>query len=254
MPLIFILDAVPERRAVMEHTLLEAGYTVETFSTTRIFDTAQQQTPSAILVALELPDGNGIEFREKVRQDPILSDAPVVLLADNKRDMYRAILESDLDECISFPFAPGELVTVVEAALRRANRTSGASCDLVIDPYAMRISVRGKEIRTTALEFRVIDYMARHRGKVFTRDALLDAVWGDLQFVTPRSVDACIRRIRGKMEREMTSPHFLKTVRGVGYKLDARAVWEEGGGACQCPTCCATRSRMKSVFPGVIGY
>jgi DNA-binding winged helix-turn-helix (wHTH) protein len=110
----------------------------------------------------------------------------------------------------------------------------------------MRVAVRGKEIATTILEFRLIDYMARHQGKVFTRDALLDAVWGDLQFVTPRSVDACVRRIRRKIELHSSSPALLKSVRGIGYKLEARPVWEAQDELCDCPTCSAARMRSKA--------
>jgi DNA-binding response OmpR family regulator len=68
-----------------------------------------------------------------------------------------------------------------------------------------------------------MDYLARNQGRVFTRDQLLDAVWGEMQFVTPRSVDACIRRIREKIEPDSTRPTYLKTIRGVGYRLDSAA-------------------------------
>jgi DNA-binding response OmpR family regulator len=112
------------------------------------------------------------------------------------------------------------------------------AADLVIDSLAMKLSVRGSEVVTTNLEFRLIEYLARHRGQVFTRDLLLDAVWGDMQFVTPRSVDACIRRIREKIEPDKARPTYLKTIRGVGYRLDAIAAWElapnEG---CRCLAC-----------------
>jgi DNA-binding winged helix-turn-helix (wHTH) protein len=102
----------------------------------------------------------------------------------------------------------------------------------------MKLSVRGIEIPTTSLEFRLIEYLARHRGQVFTRDLLLDAVWGDMQFVTPRSVDACIRRIREKIEPDRTTPTYLKTVRGVGYRLDAVAAWQfTSNGGCNCIAC-----------------
>jgi DNA-binding winged helix-turn-helix (wHTH) protein len=182
----------------------------------------------------------------------------VILLANNKIDKYRALGISgaksnsgvDTQECLSFPFASGELVSAVDGALRRAGGTaspaaSGEGVDMVIDPAAMKIFVRGKEVATTTLEFRLLDYMARHQGKVFTRDALLDAVWGELQFVTPRSVDACIRRIRKKIEPE-SSPRFLRTIRGIGYKLDVRPAWEATEEACQCVICTAARVRAKA--------
>lgn len=256
-PLVFVVDGVPERRAVVEHVLLEAGYEVETFATSGVLAIAEQRTPAAMVVAIEFSNGNGIVLREKIRQKAAFSRMPFILLADNKRDKYRAAIDSDIDDCVSFPFAPGELVEVIEAALGRVeSRASDApteTFDLVIDPNAMKVFVRGKEIRTTPLEFRLIDYMAQHRGKVFTRDALLDAVWSDLQFVTPRSVDACIRRIRAKIGSATVLPLLFKTIRGIGYKLDAASRWEKGEDDCQCPTCCAARSRTISTSAPKIG-
>lgn len=119
--------------------------------------------------------------------------------------------------------------------------------DLVIDVPAMRLSVRGEEIEVTSLEFRLIEYLSKHRGQVFTRDQLLDAVWGDIQFVTPRSVDACIRRIRKKIEPTPNVPSFLKTVRGTGYRLDAVAVWQlRAKEVCDCKTCRGTITSLTS--------
>jgi DNA-binding response OmpR family regulator len=130
----------------------------------------------------------------------------------------------------------------VQAVLRRFAPANGRSriepADLVIDSLAMKVSVRGTEVPTTSLEFRLIEYLARHRGQVFTRDLLLDAVWGDMQFVTPRSVDACIRRIREKIEPDRTTPTYLKTIRGVGYRLDAVATWQlTPNDGCNCLAC-----------------
>ena len=128
----------------------------------------------------------------------------------------------------------------VQAVLRRFPPTTRPDepADLVIDTLAMKLYVRGDEVPTTSLEFRLIEYLARHRGQVFTRDLLLDAVWGDLQFVTPRSVDACIRRIREKIEPDRTSPTYLKTIRGVGYRLDAITTWHvTSNEGCTCAAC-----------------
>jgi two-component system phosphate regulon response regulator PhoB len=85
----------------------------------------------------------------------------------------------------------------------------------------MTLTVRGKTVTTTATEFRLLDYLARHPGRVFTRDQLLDAVWRETQFVTPRSVDVYVRRIREKIEPDPENPRYLKTVRGAGYRFEA---------------------------------
>jgi two-component system phosphate regulon response regulator PhoB len=100
-----------------------------------------------------------------------------------------------------------------------------------IDGGAMQLRVHGQLTATTATEFRLLDYLARHPGRVFTRDHLLDAVWGDSRFVTPRSVDVYVRRIREKIEQDPENPRFLKTVRGAGYRFEvakaaAREEWK----------------------------
>ena len=85
----------------------------------------------------------------------------------------------------------------------------------------MTLSVRGAPTEITATEFRLLHFLASHPGRVFTRDQVLDAVWRDLAFVTPRSVDVYIRRLREKIERDPEDPRYLKTVRGAGYKFEA---------------------------------
>jgi len=88
-----------------------------------------------------------------------------------------------------------------------------------IDTLAMKVLVQGKNVTTTSLEFRLMEFLARNEGRVFTRDQLLDAVWGDTRFVTARTVDTCVRRVRSKIEINRSSPSYLVTVRGVGYRF-----------------------------------
>ena len=94
------------------------------------------------------------------------------------------------------------------------------SGDIEIDSGGMTLTVRGQLTQTTATEFRLLEYLARHPGRVFTRDQLLDAVWRDTHYVTPRSVDVYVRRIREKIEENPDEPRYLKTVRGAGYRFE----------------------------------
>ena len=253
MPLVFVVDGVAERRSIVQYALEQVGYVVETFATTEMLDIAEQQRPAAMVIATELPDGNGVDLCRQVRQRPGLSRTRVVLLADSKMSKYRAVLDSSADECVSVPLAPGEIAFVIGSVLARPDDTpSNKTGDIFINSSAMRVAVRGKEITTTTLEFRLIHYMASHQGEAFTRDALLDAVWGDMQFVTPRSVDACVRRIRRKIEPNSSSPTFLKSVRGVGYKLDATPTWETSAD-CECAACSSARMRTKAGPIGQVG-
>jgi len=241
-----VIFVVEDEAGVCEMARLcleEAGYAVRTFSTVNVIHDAEEQRPSLMLITMVMPDGNGLDLCRRIHQNSALARTPVVFLIPEAAEEHRALaLESGGDDCIVKPFSPRELVARVQAVLRRFAPPSGPSrmesADLVIDSLAMKLSVRGSEVATTSLEFRLIEYLARHRGQVFTRDLLLDAVWGDMQFVTPRSVDACIRRIREKIEPDRASPTYLKTIRGVGYRLDAVAAWQLTPNAgCNCLAC-----------------
>ena len=93
--------------------------------------------------------------------------------------------------------------------------------DLEIDIASMTVRVQGMTVVTTVREFRLLEYLARHRGRVFTRDQLLDAVWKEGSFVTPRSIDVFVRRLREKIEPDPRHPRYLKTLRGIGYRFEA---------------------------------
>src|SRR5262249_11439525 len=148
-------------------------------------------------IATTLPDGSGLDLCERIRQNPMQSSTPVILLSTSAgEEQHCAALEAGADNCLAKPFSRRELIAPGQAGLRRVARSLPVGqADIVIDHSAMKLSVRGSEVVTTTLEFRLLDYLARHRGHTFTRDVLLDAVWGEMQFVTPRVVDACIRRV-----------------------------------------------------------
>src|SRR5579863_2869188 len=241
--LVFVVEEEFDVCELARQHLEEAGYSVRTFPTVRMIHEAENRRPVLLLIALMMPDGNGFDLCRRIRDSGILATTPVIFLIPQSSEHHRAFaLECGADDCIIKPFSPRELVARVQAVLRRFNIESGRhsieTADLVIDSLAMKVSVRGFEVPTTSLEFRLIEYLARHRGQVFTRDLLLDAVWGDMEFVTPRSVDACIRRVRGKIEPDRTIPTYLKTIRGVGYRLDAVATWQSTPSeGCDCIAC-----------------
>lgn len=249
--LIFLVERNLESAYDCRQSLQQAGYEVRSFQTVDILAEAQLERPALLLVALMMPDGNGIQLCRSFRAHPSLADIPIVFILDENNEEHRILaLDCGGDDCIVKPFSARELVARVQAVLRRVTLVpQGARRqppELVIDSSAMKLSVRGSEVSTTSLEFRLIEYLARHRGQVFTRDLLLDAVWGETQFVTPRSVDACIRRIREKIEPNRTAPTYLKTVRGVGYRLDAETSWHfTSSEGCDCPACAVPASVLK---------
>ena len=247
-PLIFVVSGETEVCELAQACLEEAGYRVRIFSSADVLAEAERDCPALLLVSLMLPEGSGITLCRRLRENRAAGRIAVVFLLDEDTEAHRVlVLESGADDCIAKPFSGRELVARVQAVLRRLPRAGVPAqtqkADLVIDSWAMKVLVDGEAMPITSLEFRVIDYLARHRGQVFTRDLLLDAVWGDTQFVTPRSVDACIRRIRKKMELDPARPAYLKTVRGIGYRLDAVAEWQSAVNKdCNCVVCANSTS------------
>jgi two-component system phosphate regulon response regulator PhoB len=244
--LIFVVDSEVEASRLTQQCLEEAGHSVRTFTTIAHMEVAKDCKPSLMLIAATLSDGSGLDLCRRIRRSPAQSSIPMILFTNGGgEEQSCAALEAGADNCLVKPFSSRELLARVQAALRRAVRSFPVGpADIVIDHRAMQLSVRGSDVVTTKLEFRLVDYLARHRGHTFTRDVLLDAVWGETQFVTPRSVDACIRRVREKIEPDKNSPTYVKTVRGIGYRFDAVAVWPTPPPErCDCLACAPPEGR-----------
>jgi len=252
--LIFVVDNQPEVCEFVRECLESAGYAVMTLSGIGA-GCELKERPSLVILGIGVLEASSPfnQLFESYRLDEV----PWIILLDSgtTTEQRRIAVDSRAADSIVKPFSRDELVTRVRsslggAALRGSTQENDAP-DLVIDSWAMRLLVRGIEIPTTTLEFRLVEYMARHRGQVFTRDFLLDAVWGDMRFINPRSVDACIRRIREKIEQVGNEPTILKTVRGIGYRLDAGAAWLSAPRrVCDCPACTTKISVLHSHAPG----
>jgi DNA-binding response OmpR family regulator len=226
-PTIFVVEDDADIARLIKHNLESAGYQARSFPSAQgVIAEAERITPAVFLLDVMLPGTDGMELCKRIRSTPSLASVPVIFLTAKTTEADRVLgLELGGDDYISKPFSPRELVARIKAVLRRFERplapTTTEIGDIHIDAGAMILKVRGKTIPTTATEFRLLDYLARHTGRVFTRDQLLDAVWRDTAFVTPRSVDVYVRRIREKIERDSENPRYLKTVRGAGYRFEA---------------------------------
>ncbi len=223
---VFVLEDDTDIARLVEHHLQAAGYMPRLFATpSQLIPEAERQSPALFLLDIMVPGGDGLDVCRKLRANAQLSTVPIIFMTAKASENDRVLgLELGADDYVTKPFAPRELVARVKAVLRRFERPTGPLLiqfeDVIIDAGAMQLKVRGELTTTTATEFRLLDYLARHPGRVFSRDHLLDAVWGDARFVTPRSVDVYVRRIREKIEVDPENPRYLKTVRGAGYRFE----------------------------------
>ncbi len=225
--LIFLMEDDADIARLVRHHLESAGFAVRTFAgAVGVLAEAEKERPAVLLLDIMVPGGDGLEVCRRIRQSQVLAATPVIFLTARSSEADRVVgLELGADDYITKPFSPRELVARVKAVLRRFERPLAPATvkvgDVEIDSGAMTLKVRGKAVETTATEFRLLQHLASHAGRVFTRDQLLDAVWRDTAFVTPRSVDVYVRRIREKIERDPENPRHLRTVRGAGYRFEA---------------------------------
>ena len=189
--------------------------------------------PDILLLDLMLPKLSGLDICKEIRRDTSLNKLPILMLTARGEEADRVVgLEMGADDYVTKPFSPRELGARVKALLRRtepANEPSRVieSRGLAIDPSSYRVARDGKPVTLSTLEFRLLYYLATRPNRVFSRDQLLDAVWGTERFVTPRSVDVYIRRLREKVEIDADNPAFLKTVRGAGYMFESEGQSEK---------------------------
>jgi two-component system alkaline phosphatase synthesis response regulator PhoP len=188
----------------------------------------RKSPPDLLILDLMLPKFSGLEVCKAVRREPALNRLPILMLTARGEESDRVVgLELGADDYVTKPFSPRELMARIKALLRRTGDAPGGDSEktievgqLVIDPSGYRVTRAGKPLPLSTLEFRLLYFLASHPGRVYSRDQLLDGVWGTDRFVTPRSVDACMRRLREKVETDPENPRHLKTMRGAGYLFE----------------------------------
>jgi len=226
---VFVLEDDTDISRLVQYHVEKAGFTVRAFAAGRnVVSEAERTPPALFLLDVMVPDGDGMDVCRRLRAHPTLSSLPIIFLTARAAESDRVRgLELGADDYITKPFGTRELIARIRAVLRRSGpKGEKAEAgvlhieDLDIDSAAMQLRVKGELVVMTATEFRLLDYLARHPGRMFSRDHLLDAVWGDARFVTPRSVDVYVRRIREKIEVDPETPRYLKTMRGAGYRFE----------------------------------
>jgi len=222
MATILVVDDEPKITQLVRDYLESAGFGVVTAGDGReALMRAHTEHPDLVILDLGLPQLDGLDVTRSLRRD---GDLPIIMLTARDDETDKLIgLELGADDYVTKPFSPRELVARVRAVLRRRDRGGGDDVlragALTLDVPRMRLEVDGRTVELTATEFNLLAAMARQPGRVFTRSQLLDAIHGIAFDSYERAIDAHVKNIRRKIERDAHDPRHLLTVYGVGYRL-----------------------------------
>jgi two-component system phosphate regulon response regulator PhoB len=187
----------------------------------------EERAPDIILLDWMVPIVSGMEVCRRLRRDPATRDIPIIMLTarGEEEDRVRG-LNAGADDYITKPFSPGELIARIHAVLRRTRPALEADvlsfADIQMDIAAHRVTRAGQAVELRPIEFRLLRHFIEHPGRVFSREQLLDQVWGDDAFIEPRTVDVHIRRLRKALD-VTGGEDLIRTVRATGYALEAPA-------------------------------
>jgi DNA-binding response OmpR family regulator len=223
---ILVVEDEPSVGEVVSLYLRRAGFAVTVVRDgLSALSALEKQTPLLVVLDLMLPGADGYEITSWLRSR---GDVPIIMLTARREESDRiAGLEMGADDYVIKPFSPQELVSRVRAVLRRTHSSQEKTEDealhfdsLAIDPTTRIVTVNGDERLLTAREFDLLWLMARNARRVFTRDELLQKVWGLADYIDPGTVTVHIRRLREKIESDPANPRILITVWGVGYRFE----------------------------------
>jgi phosphate regulon transcriptional regulator PhoB len=221
---------------LIRYNLKKEGFEVESFERGReALESLRRSPADLVLLDIMLPDEDGFEICKKMRSDDRLRTMPVIFLTAKGEEIDRVLgLELGADDYVVKPYSPRELVARVKAVLRRQSRPLERpevveAREIRMDSRTQEVIVRGEPVELSTLEFRLLHFLASHPRQIFSRERLLDEVWGADCTVTPRTVDVHVRRLREKIEAQADEPEYIRTVRGAGYRFfaDARESAEE---------------------------
>ena len=221
---IAIVEDEPDIAGLVASSLQKEGYKVDHFATgERFFQALQKHIPDLVLLDLMLPDVDGFEICKTLRRNEAWSRIPIIIMTAKSEESDKIVgLELGADDYITKPFSLKEMTARIKAVLRRSEQTDvaktieiGGVLHIDLDKYEVRI---GKEIADlTSTEFKILSLLASKKGRVFTRDQILDHLWGHDKIVLDRTVDVHIKNLREKLG---SASRFIQNIRGVGYKVE----------------------------------
>jgi phosphate regulon transcriptional regulator PhoB len=235
---ILVVEDESDIRELLRYNLTQEGFAVEEASDgAEALDRVTRRLPDLLVLDLMLPRMSGLELCRKMRSNPDTARLPILVVTAKGAEVDRVLgLEMGADDYVVKPFSPREVVARVKALLRRAQATTEPQAPalyergrLKIDfaTYEVFVDTRRKELALR--EFELLRFFVQHPLRVYSREQLLDLVWGRDTFVEPRTVDVHVRRLRQQVERDDANPELILTVRSVGYRFNPEALGEAVG-------------------------
>jgi two-component system phosphate regulon response regulator PhoB len=224
MKKIVLIEDDQDLYSLVQYNLEKEGFTVAGSQTGRgALELCRRERPDLVVLDIMLPDSDGLEICKAIRAHQELAHLPVIFLTARASETDRIVgLELGANDYIVKPFFVRELIARIKIHFRGQPPVSKLlkSGDLELDRARCRVHLNGQEVSLTATEFRLLEFLMSRPGVVFSREQLLDAVWGHDRAVTDRTVDVYILRLRQKIETDESSP-FIRSVRGFGYSFNS---------------------------------
>lgn len=210
---------------LLKYNLETNGYKVySAFTGTEAIEMSLQKKPDLILLDVMLPEMDGFDVCKEVKKNKDIEHIPIIMLTAKGEEFDKILgLEIGADDYLTKPFSIRELLARIKVVLRRNVKQENKSIinidNLVIDFNKHEVSNRGNKVELTLKEFELLKLLVLNKGRVLTRDFLLDKIWGYEFYGETRTVDVHVRHLRQKIEEDDSNPEYIETVRGIGYKF-----------------------------------
>ena len=230
MKKILLIEDDTDLFSLLKYNLEKEGFSLTGLQTGKgALELCRQVRPDLILLDIMLPDSDGLDLCKGIRKDPELASTPVIFLTARASETDRIVgLELGANDYVVKPFFVRELIARIKLQLRGAPWTQATPARVLeaggveLDPSSRQVRLHGAPLSLTATEFRLLEFLMNRPGVVFSREQLLNAVWGQDRAITDRAVDVYVLRLRQKVEQDPANPILIHSVRGFGYTFEPR--------------------------------
>jgi DNA-binding response OmpR family regulator len=225
---IVLIEDDTDLYALLKYNLEKEGFSLAGSQTGRgALDLCRRVRPDLVLLDIMLPDSDGLDICKGIRNDPEMSQTPIIFLTARASETDRIVgLELGANDYIVKPFFIRELIARIKLQFRTQTAPTRVlkAGNVELDRSSCQVKLAGEPLALTATEFRLLEFLMTRPGVVFSREQLLNAVWGQDRAITDRTVDVYILRLRQKIERDPAAPRLIHSVRGFGYSFEPRSV------------------------------